>query len=523
MLSDTGVWKWNDKGWERFLPISGSDRKANCLLDLGNEGILVGTADGLLRFSPAGIILERMLAGNDVTAIRRDKQGHIWVGTRNAGLKFSNGTDWFQAAVEAGFPGNNVSFIEFDASENLVLGIFGKGLYKADSESLRQELLSYPDRSKVVDTQKPKIFSTACKAAAEEIRQGNSAQVSHYRLDGKDYAFFSGRQVCPLGAGFISAERRVYLLSGWNLTIVSENFRQEVEIPKELPADQVKKALFVDSKQNVWFSPTTTGPFVYHPGAQPNEKGSFEHFEAIPELINNPTSFVIEDKNGIIWVGSAPPYDREGKRFLAPSLHRFDGTSWKHFTPKDGITGWMLQDAALRKDGSIVVAGDNGIFVIREGAFEKIRASDALRKRFMFSVFEDKVGDLWIGHQLFGIGLTYFNSSEFHTITTDKGFFSDRIIAVSQDDIDRIWVLSTNGSVGIYPRTYFDRKLAEPDVPEERKENEETDGESKKKPKEDEEYFDEDKPKHSDAPLVGPSDNMSSRSVQVEDFGEDEE
>ena len=522
MAADNGVWRLAEGGWELFLPLSGSDKRALALLDQGREGLLVGTADGILRFSPAGIVLERMLPGNEISALLKDSEGHIWAGTKGNGIKYSSGTDWYQGSLDEGFPGANVSFLQTDSQGNLIVGVFGKGLFRASLDQLKSYLSKFPDGSKAIDTQKPKVYSTACKAVSEEVREGASGQVSMYRLDGKDYAFFSGHQVCPLGAGYLTPDRKLYLLSGWNLTVASENSRQEIEIPKELPADQVKKLLYVDSKRNVWFGPTTTGPFVYHPNEQPNEKGTFESFTSTAELVNNPTSFILEDKNAVTWVGSAPPFDRDSQKFLAPSLHRYDGTEWKHFTPKEGLSSWMLQDAVLRKDGTIAIAGDNGLSFIRKDTIEKVRASDALRKRFMFSIFEDRLGDLWIGHQFFGIGLTYFDSSSFHSRTTEQGIFSDRIISVSQDALDRIWILASNGSVGIYPRSFFDKRFFDGEAPERPESEPET--ASRREAKNPEEPVLEDKKvAPPSAELVAPSENLSSRDLQVEVTGGDEE
>lgn len=162
-------------------------------------------------------------------------------------------------------------------------------------------------------------------------------------------------------------------------------------------------------------------------------------------------------------MGSAPTFDRENEHFTAPPLHRYDGSVWQHFTPKAGLSSWMLQDGVVRKaDGNeIAIVGDNGLSLIKKNVVEKVRASDALRKRFMYSIFEDRVGDLWVGHQFFAPGVSFYDGSSFHNVTAEQGLFSDRIIAISQDALDRMWLLASNGTVGIYPRSFFDRKDAE--------------------------------------------------------------
>lgn len=463
MAADNGVWRLSENGWAQVVALSGAEQHAQTLLDLGSEGILVGTGDGILRISPSGLVLERFIPGNDVTSIVRDAEGHLWVGTRSAGLKFWDGTQWYQYSVEEGFPGRNVSFLLLDSKGLLWIGVFGKGLFHAPVTQLQQSILKHQDSSKTIDARQPKVYSSACRAAVEEIHDGASAAVSLFRLDGKEYVFFNGRQVCPLGAGYLGLDRTAYLLSGWNLTIASQNGRREVEIPKEYPADQVKKNIFVDSTRRVWFGPVNSGPFLLNPLGAPSEAPRFQGFGELPEFSRNPTSFILEDKSGAIWVGSAPTFDRENEHFTAPPLHRYDGSVWQHFTPKAGLSSWMLQDGVVRKaDGNeIAIVGDNGLSLIKKNVVEKVRASDALRKRFMYSIFEDRVGDLWVGHQFFAPGVSFYDGSSFHNVTAEQGLFSDRIIAISQDALDRMWLLASNGTVGIYPRSFFDRKDAE--------------------------------------------------------------
>ncbi len=461
MAADNGVWRLGAKGWGLLLQVGGADKYAKTVADLGQDGFLVGTADGILRVSSAGVVLDKFIQGNEINTLARDFDGHIWAGTRNAGLKYWNGKEWFQASLEQGIPGENVNSLLIDPDGNLWIGIFGRGMFVVPVEQLKEWISQFPDTSKTIDASAPRTYPSVCKAAAAEFQDGNSGAISIFRFDGKEYVFFSGRQICPLGAGFLTSDRTAYLLSGWNMTIATAGNRQEIDIPKDLPADQVKRVLFVDSKRRVWFGPVSNGPFVYLPPSDTHPNGTFENFGNVPQMNGNPTSFILEDKNSHFWVGSAPAFDKDNEEFHVPPLHRFDGTTWTHFTPQNGLNSWRLQDAILRRDGSIAIAGESGLSIVKNGVIEPVRASERLRKRLLYSVFEDRLGDLWFGQQLWGPGVTFFDATNFHNINRDHGLFSDRIIAISQDAMNRMWVVASDGSVGIYPRSYFDRKVAE--------------------------------------------------------------
>jgi ligand-binding sensor domain-containing protein len=108
--------------------------------------------------------------------------------------------------------------------------------------------------------------------------------------------------------------------------------------------------LLQDKAGNIWFS-SWWGVCKY-------DGKSFVNLTKKDGLCFNNTTCILEDKNGNIWIGSD---GEDGGGSDAPNggLCRFDGTSYTHFTTKDGLTHNSVWSLIEDKTGNIWVGTRN--------------------------------------------------------------------------------------------------------------------------------------------------------------------
>lgn len=98
-------------------------------LRVDGEDLLVGLRLGIYTFKDGAWekrFPDAPFAGQGVSAMARDRQGHLWVGT-TAGLYEQTSSGWASRGVQEGLPDDNISFIEPLAQDRLAVG-HGKGV-----------------------------------------------------------------------------------------------------------------------------------------------------------------------------------------------------------------------------------------------------------------------------------------------------------------------------------------------------------------------------------------------------------
>ena len=159
--------------------------------------------------------------------------------------------------------------------------------------------------------------------------------------------------------------------------------------------------ILVDRKGTIWAG-TNHGAFRF-------KGSSFSAFD-IPSVIK-PHSYkwvigkvwsIIEDKQGNIWFG------RDG---LGAS--KFDGTSFTHFTQKDGLCSNNVSEIVEDKQGNIWFAclsydlpkpiKEGGLCRYDGKTFTKYPQMEGLSKNDIYSVYSDKKGNIWVGATSLGV------------------------------------------------------------------------------------------------------------------------
>jgi len=189
----------------------------------------------------------------------------------------------------------------------------------------------------------------------------------------------------------------------------------------------------------------------------------------LQELVNEWVYGLDVDNQDRVWIGT------EG------GINMFDGTNWKTWTHKDGLgagnndnlplsdnTGLGTRsrhDLSVMSQGmstynpnyvfSLIVADDQSVWAGTWGGgvshydgskWTNYTKNEGLAGNIVYSVSQDKDGDLWFGTNG---GLSHYNGNTWETFTVNDGLLDNSIYAIVHTENNEVWAGSRNGVVVI--------------------------------------------------------------------------
>ncbi|MFN8391498.1 MAG: hypothetical protein U0136_14515 [Bdellovibrionota bacterium] len=442
-----GVWRLTDEGWQELYTMNAEQGGALALLEDQQQNILVGSANGLIRISKAGVVAGHLLTGSSIASITSGPKGELWVGTADSGLRYFDGQDWYQADKAQGLPAGSIAQLLRDAHDQVWIGVPGKGLFVAKAPEAVRWIKANKHVDVTPDHNAPRIYKNACAAAQKELGKSDlSGEVSHVTVDGQELVFFQGRLVCPRGYAYRRDDGKIAVLQAWTISIYSNGNRQEVTVPREIPADQAT-AIFLDSRDRIWLG-TTAGPAYY-------DNGQWVDFAKDPMLMNNGVQAIVEDANANIWLGTNPTFNKEANEYEQPNLHQLSAQGWSHYGPANGLISWLINSLLPLKDGRLAIGTRAGVCFLQGDKFSLGNLTKA-KQAAVSDLSQDERGTIWTGHLYFYPGLTWFDSAGLHHFAPRESLVDQNIVSVTPDGQGQLWVLGAKGKLGVYPRSYFE-------------------------------------------------------------------
>ncbi len=445
-----GVHVGDAGGFRLLWRPSEADRVVGALAATPGGGLLVGTRDGFVELDEAGRELRRELPGRWVTAFA-GTPGERLVATWDQGLLVETAAGWRKHGYAEGLPDDNLNDLLIGPGERLWLCIYGRGDARVGDLQDVIELASAGAPPPVLDPAS-EVFANACDAAAELLPgTAESGQVAVETIAGKTQVFFGGGKVCPRGFGYRRAAGDLLLLNQDALVRITNGKERRLDLPDGVEAEDVS-ALYLDRRGTAWVGTSGAGLFA-------GMAGGWRHHGADAELVNHHVRAIVEDWIDGLWVGTSPPSDPETGLDLAPGLHRFDGTAWRHFGggrrpaagPADRPQGTTV-DLAVLSDQRVAIGTPSGLWIWNGNFQPRVLGTPS----FVVSITESPAHRLWLTHGFWGAGVTWLRRVGVGRRTSRDGLFDDRLGDVAFDAQDRIWLLAAaSGRVGVYPETAF--------------------------------------------------------------------
>lgn len=302
--------------------------------------------------------------GDNVHGILQDKKGNLWFATTGDGLYRYDGKSFTSFTISDGLNSNSILSLLEDRKGNIWLGT-GTGISRYDGNSFRH-MSTYTDPSTSF-----LVFSIL------EDRNGKL---------------------------WFGTEKGVYHYNGAAFEVLLDG--QSVVNSNNLSLNTVNQML-EDKHGNIWFTTKTEGVCRYDGKSIVNYKP------------NNEAYFwgLLEDRDRNIWVGGRNKgvWRYDGKDFTNVLQNgRFD--TYIAFSIIQDKTGniWFGTEAVNPSNRET----EGGVWRYDGKTFENFSTKDGLSHNGVWSLLEDKAGNIWVGTR--NTGLCRFNGKAFTGFSVEK-------------------------------------------------------------------------------------------------------
>jgi len=205
--------------------------------------------------------------------------------------------------------------------------------------------------------------------------------------------------------------------------------------------DEVRSIL-IDKRENIWFGTKANGAFRY-------DGENLVNYTLDDGLASNVVYEICQDRNGFLWFAD----DSDG----AAGLSRYDGKTFTNFTTRDGLAHDRVSTIMEDSHGALWVGTRGGVSkyekplrpsaTLRDGkTFTNLTEADGLVGNDVYSIIEDRDGNLWFGTNR---GVSRYDGEKFTSFTTNDGFIGNGIDNIFEDSEGNIWFSSVWGP-GVY-------------------------------------------------------------------------
>ena len=186
--------------------------------------------------------------------------------------------------------------------------------------------------------------------------------------------------------------------------------------------------LLVDRRGSLWVGTDDNGLYRIHDRVA-------DHYGVSDGLSGNGVGFLLEDREGNIWVKT------DG------GLDMFRDTPLISYTTRQGISDVGFHDVLALRSGSVWVGTEEAINILRKEGDETVISGRELLHHKVFSMFEDHSGAIWVGVD---DKLLVFQNGRFHERSGLNGrplAGDGHIAAIAEDTSPKIWVLTSLGKL----------------------------------------------------------------------------
>ncbi|MEM1327217.1 MAG: two-component regulator propeller domain-containing protein [Bacteroidota bacterium] len=209
----------------------------------------------------------------------------------------------------------------------------------------------------------------------------------------------------------------------------------------ELPQNRVNR-IYEDRAGKLWLATQLYGILQFDPTT-----GIAVHYGEAQGISLTASRSIIQDEEGNIWFGG-----RKG-------LYRFDGSSFQHFTSKNGLIHDIVLSIYSDGDNGIWVGTTNGICRYDGRSFYHYRIPITNPYPYAFHIFKDDQQNIWFGTRRQGV--LRYDGTSFFQYAEQEGLDANEISELIADTHQNIWIV-TYGN-GMYRLDYnsfkfFDKK-----------------------------------------------------------------
>ncbi|MBL4578789.1 MAG: hypothetical protein JKX74_09970, partial [Flavobacteriales bacterium] len=359
------------------------------------EGQVIGEIENIRDAISVNITTEDGLASNQVSVIYEDREGVVWIGTRDAGITRytpksgarNSGADLASGSFKSfgmaqGLSYNKVNAIFQDREGNCWIGTeVGIDQYVGEKFLVYDDLLGIPSN----------VVWSVFEDSKSQIWLGTNEGLSRFTWDG----------------GQLVVDNYGLNLGGVHDIVIS---------------------IEEDDLGNVWFATANSGLVTM------SEDGTLASYTTENGLVNDVVYSIAKDNTGNMWFGTA-----DGVSKYIVSEQRFE-----NYSSDDGLSGNHIYRVFADSKGNVWFGVLGGSLSMYDGkSFKSFEDVESISGKFALAITEDHDGNLWIG--AYGAGLFKYDGAEFTAFTRADGLSSESPSLIICDSKNNVWIGSSKG------------------------------------------------------------------------------
>ncbi len=465
--------------------------KIVCTTEDKSGNIWIGTRKGLNLFNPKTKSFtlfqnnpsdKNSLSFNYVTSLLFDAKNNLWIGTQIGLNKYNYKTNSFEVFLKnsqdpKSISGNLITSL-FEDSKGIIWVSTSSGLNRLISfDTGKAEFMSYQHNSE----NKNSISNNNVSKIAEDskgylwigtiggglnIFNPITSQFTSYKNVEEDNTSLSENNISSI---CIDKFQNVWIgtfASGINkYNPAKERFALYKPSPfaKNKVAENNVSSILIDDKNNLWLGTNGDGIKVYHKDNFLDQSNLL--FELKNDIKNkntlsyNNVTSIIQDKSGIIWIGTFGG----GVNKYDPTLKKLEVFNYNQEDPKS-LGNDFIHTIYEDSEGTIWIGtGLSGInrFDKNTNSFKRFRdnpkypnSSKYLNSPEVTSILEDSKGNLWVGTSTGGLSRFDRKTESFvhfkHVQEDLNSVSSNGINCIYEDSKGRVWIGTFSGGLNLY-------------------------------------------------------------------------
>lgn len=373
------------------------------------------------------------LTGAHITSLFGDREGYLWIGTRDAGVQRLKDGVFKSYTSRDGLPDWVQTFYE-DRAGSLWMGTANEGLARLnyahddgrhDAAPAGERVSRYTTAHGLSGNSVKSVYEDSegslwVGTAANGLNRLRRQIITAYtRQDG-------------LGADNVYPIYQDYAGNVWlgtwprGLTVYRDGKFTNYTKDDGLSAGNLVTALAEDREGRLWVGG--------HAGACWFKDGRFNAFPEKLELRGGGITAIYQDRAGGFWFATE-----------AAGLYRFNNGKLSQLTTRDGLPSDSLRAIVEDRDGNIWVGTYGGLVKFRNDSFSVLTTKDGLAGNRVRSLYEDGDGVLWVG--TYDSGLSRYKDGRLTSFTPRDGLFNGGVFQILEDERANLWLTC---NLGIY-------------------------------------------------------------------------
>ena len=401
------------------------------------------------------------LPNNSIRAFAEDRHHNIWIGT-SSGIVYITPEGKFKTPKIIGNEHQNlvlVSLLFKDTSDKIWMATSSfKGLYTLDEDTFNPVTM--------LDDFGDYIVSGMGQDSNGDIWIG---------LSEKGLVKFSNGKITKVESGTYLDNTPTYEVYGdksgtiWfgtqkGIVIYKDGGFATYEGSKSIMNSTINK-LFEDREGNIWVTTDSEGIGKISPG------------KFRMTVLDTGVNAICEDRAGNIWIGTDEGlmcYNNDMIRIHNDLTEACQHTRIRHIAlaqngdllvncytkpaqvrwTKEGIVSWTTDEGIAgnktrvsleTKNGDLYIGTTTGLSIIKsDGSIKNFLADDGFDNEFIMCLYEDKLGQIWVGTD--GGGIYILNKySIVKKLSTQEGLAGNVIFKINQDKKENFWICTGTG------------------------------------------------------------------------------